>query len=438
MANDIRDLINSGVDDTREIKTGKAPIKFTVDAQDFTNGFKALNKEGNDRSDEKNWLNDLKIKTFDGRVSENPNAKDGTDGKYHGGTDCVVKINFAKLSNLSAGATGKRYDDPAIKIESLKDQATGNVVKYAFDMDLGAVADANTAAKLAAANGNEKRESAIRAQSGRVPVTYGYKVAKDGVCAVSNDTLTKVVGQAATQNYVLSASKKDPNGVFPKDADVQKLGNEMTAMFEDAVKKATTGKWKNSFQAQDGTSVEASAVDKLKIKSVASDAGNVYVIEANSLQDANKQLTDFSTRFNLEKSGTINQTYPKTDDKAFSLGRTLGNGLKLNAYAVAADGVSGEGKYQVHPAFDFQTSPYAGSLKKAVDAYTNHDVGALENIYGKDILDNLDTLNAKYNAPTGRTKAEAQAVVDKNRSQVISGANITGVQTPEGPEGPEA
>lgn len=404
---------------TNSIKTSRTITLPTMTGAEFKKGFTAIKKDG-DEKDVNNFLKTVEIKTWNGQLFEN-------DGR--GSNNAGVLINFAKMCD----SVGPKYNAPGLDRGYRGSCANGMPVDVASYTD---VSDNNpdTCDKfvvtldpkaLASANHMEVKASGKPGKSNpeRLPIKYTFPTTKNGVAGMSLEGLTNNVGKAATQRYILTASKNTADSEVPTRDDVEAVAKLTMATFDKVLMECADGKAKKELQTTgvngpkqpiDGTAVNKPAFG---IKAVEVDGATVYAIDTSKAKDTttsdvNNWLVNVNKRFNKALSQEVNSTMAKG-----SMQSKLGNMIGIQAYAVEPkDPVSNEksGLMIIQPATIAQLEPYTTSLVKAYDAATHskdfpgeEKNVSVDKIYDPKIVENAGKLAAEYNQSSGLSKDAA-------------------------------
>jgi hypothetical protein len=424
---------------SQNTKTSRTVTLPTMTSKEFEDGFLAL-KNGGDENKVDNYMRNMTLKTFNGETFEN-------DGR--GSNQASFAVNFAKMCDsvgpeYKAPGTDRSYagsceNGMPIDIVAYTDVSDNNPDtrdKYVVTADLRAIASANYIERKAAAE-RDGRTAPDPKSADRIAIKYTFPTTENGVAGMSLDGLTKNVGKAATQRYILTASQKTAGDVPTADA-VKSVAEVTKNTFESVMKDCIDGKANKDMKTTGyngkGT-IEGTKVDKpnFDIKSMKVGEATVYAIDTSKsdvkVQDVNKWLVDVNNRFNKTLSQDVNSKFAAKSEEA-----KLGNMVGIQAYAVVPqDPATGEKKDMIliQPAMTAQLQPFTSSLIKAYDAATHSkDYPAkegeaknvsVEDIYGKEIVENAGKLAATYNAPSGRTKDEAIAAVQAQLEGIQAG-----------------
>jgi hypothetical protein len=393
--------------------------------KEFREGFLALKKDGADQ-DVNNYLRAVEIKTWDGQVLEN-------DGR--GSNKASTIINFAKMCDsigpeynapgLDRGYTGSCANGMPVDVASYTDVADNDPNtrdKYVITLDPRAIASANYMERKAAAE-EAGRPAPDKKSADRIPVKFTFPTTKNGVAGMSLEGLTNNVGKAATQRYILTASKNTAESEVPAREDIEAVAKLTMATFDKVLMECADGKAKKDIQTTGVNGpkqpIEGTAVDKpaFGVKAIEVDGATVYAIDTSKAKDTttadvNKWLVDVNNRFNKVLSQEVNGTMAKG-----SMQSKLGNMIGIQAYAVEPqDPVSNEksGLILIQPATTAQLQPYTSSLVKAYDAATHskdfpgeEKNVSVDKIYDPKIVENAGKLAAEYNQPSGLDKDAA-------------------------------
>lgn len=404
---------------TNSIKTSRTITLPTMTGAEFKKGFTAIKKDG-DEKDVNNFLKTVEIKTWNGQIFEN-------DGR--GSNNAGVLINFAKMCDsvgpkynapgLDRGYTGSCANGMPVDVASYTDVSDNNPDtrdKFVVTLDPKALASANHMELKAKGNAN-------RSNPERLQIKYTFPTTKNGVAGMSLEGLTNNVGKAATQRYILTASKNTADSEVPTRDDVEAVAKLTMATFDKVLMECADGKAKKELQTTGVNGpkepIGGTAVNKpaFGIKAVEVDGATVYAIDTSKAKDTttsdvNNWLVDVNKRFEKVLSQEVNSTMAKG-----SMQSKLGNMIGIQAYAVEPqDPVSNEksGLMLIQPATIAKLQPYTTSLVKAYDAATHskdfpgeEKNVSVDKIFDPKIVENAGKLAAEYNQSSGLSKDAA-------------------------------
>lgn len=397
------------------VKTGHAPIRSeAMSIEDFIGGFRALDS-ANAKMKDAHEIRDIAFPVWNGGTLN--------DGTQMANNKANITINFNRQSK---DAFPDSKGTKAIASVAIINDSTVRV-----DLDTAAFAQDTIESKEASGKyEDDDAKKRLETQKDRVPMTFNFINAKNGVAGITAETMTQNVGKLATQRFVLYAPKKgDPSVQRPSTEMIQDIGSLYNDKFVDFM--GNLKKYTKDLKDKDGQTIEGYKVslDKFDAKVVDLNGVNSFVIvDAASgkpvgkdrTSEVNDWLRGVGQRFNREMSKTLYEKYP-TDPNA--AGYAPENRLALNiakAINIAPYGVAPQHNSKpyekdimlVQPQVVGMLQPYATSLDNAHDVAVHNKTP--EEAYTAETLSIADAMSKLYNGINDRamTKEEKQNAVD--------------------------
>jgi hypothetical protein len=395
--------------------------KESVDVDDFTGTFQ--------------------LKLYNGIESQNAKG----DVTYNAPGIANIVANAAKYSAevgpeyIPAGRdipyTGSCSNGMPMEFERVQDPSdnTSSNITVNVRGDLKAIASANYEEKMAKYNADQALDESKRrgipapnaADKERITATFVYNNTNNGVAGVSADTMAGNIGKFAAQRYLLTASKKDPAQGLATPDDISRVGKLVNDTFMKTLQASINGDCEKNMKS---TGKGKSGKSEIAGTAVAKPAFGIQIAEVNGAQvisidpNANKKdVNDFFKAVSTRTNRTLAQEIGTLSDKAGSgfqqgsMANKLANEISVEAYPVSPkiDGANGLSVVQV--SMRATTKPYAASLTKANEVYRHK--ATPEEAYGKEILDNLKSLNDTYQKES-KTAEEAKRAAEKQVADI--------------------
>jgi hypothetical protein len=426
-----------------ETRTGKTITLAAMSQEAFADKFNGLKKKEADGKDPgeniNNFVATFQLPTFDGRQFQN----DDNTVSY-GSNTANVTVNVAKCSKefgpkysvagKEDGYTGSCVNGAPMAVkftEDVSDNGPNAGVKVVVEMDLKAIATANHEEKKLAYDRDQELPASERrgipmpneADRERIPATYSFTNAKDGVAGINENIVAKNIGKYAGQRYLHTASAKNPNQGLPTAEVIDTVAKAYTNVFSRVMQECidgkankdmkTTGKGKSGKGTISNSAVSAPSFE---IQAVEVDGATVYAIKSDApTKTVNDWLRSASTRINREWSQEIGKLSEKAGSgfEKGSLASKIANEISADCYAVSP---KDSDMLLVQPAMRGTSKVFASKLTDAYRVYTHQEEPS--KVYGAEVLANAASLADTYNQGSGRSREEALEAAKQQLSAI--------------------
>lgn len=376
---------------------------------------------------------------------------DDKRGQFMGGRGGDITVNLGKQANMpqklldAIGAvqtepcayTGNTPEGTPIQIDTIKrmsEQVPERRNCVQMTIDLQAVANVNDIErdKGRAAKGLPTLISGDAAKDrknpalGRMDVQLSGETTTQGVPAMNADRLSYNLGAMAAQNYLMTTPKSNPDKYMVQKDDVASVADlyakEYKAFAEKFATKDCSG-IKPMEKQDDGTYKEGKqAIEGTKFKSLKEmgfspvsleDGSFALVCTDNSAKvvDTRKGpegLNAFNRAFNSHMSQVVSQTF-----ESGSVARNLAAQTSIASYPTT---IPGSGVTMIQPSTEFKVRSFARSVTTNVECATHQNIKPVEDIYGKDVLDNTRKIQSYF--PDKGGSEERERVLSEIKSKV--------------------
>lgn len=455
--------------------TGSPSVRLKAEpVGDFLKHFQSLTKDANNRTVVKptvsaenkgkgtHMMANIPIPLFNGQTFDNP---DNPSDPGRGSNTANLVVNFSKMANLSEellvqamgmsqadaaqaiglqgpdGYTGFTEAETPVSVSvtrNLSEQDPLKRVKIGLEVDMKALAGANDIER-AKNSGDRKIDER---SNGRLPLTCAFTTTYDGVAGMTADRMVANTGLAASQAYLLTASKKDPDKTLPGKDTVEAIGklfaSEYTSFMKTAIEKGCDGIPRQVKDAKSGkyVSSKTETVPKTGFKPLGEmgvtmtevNGATVIAIDPSkaSRPYSSAEMVNFNNAFNAHMSQVVNRQFGDKDPVA----RNLANQMGINSYAVKPR-VPGTnepaGVTLIQPSTTLTVKPFAESVTTSVMCATHQNTKPIEQLYSPKILENAAAI-ANY-FPVEKTDLE------RARGQMEAVSKAVGVELQaNGPE----
>jgi hypothetical protein len=347
--------------------------------------------------------------------------KDGNEVEGHANITVGIKLNMATYTNLSPAFKEDRkqgvskFNTPA-RVHVPEGATKGRIVmggKTQFDLDLDAIAKESHTDRVAAlkAKGMEP-QARLKAKDAdkRIDITTKEQVAaKDGIGAVTPETLRTAFTQVAATSFLLQ-NKKDVEddkvrGAFDKksiEAAGKLVSDSYNKVMADVVAAVNGNKGLGDLPVAqgkgtiDGTGFQAPK-GGFAFKFVEADVkgATAYAIQvtgdaATAKSEISNVLKSAGNRVNKTITQDVNKTAAKaknSDEYKASSTYQVASSAKFNLAPVNVKDNDGKATSLtvVSPRVSAQLSPYASKVTMLNNAITNPEVGASAKVLGNNI-----------------------------------------------------
>ncbi len=366
-----------------------------------------------------------------------------------GRTESTMVVNFGKMANISSdvqallktsapgskytGNTGADYtvdgkDPTPVALDVVRDLSVQGIDQYRVTtiIDPQALANANDAERDAARAAAGLKPLAEGAK-GRLTLTAGLSTTDHGMPAMNGDRFRENVAQLASQNYLLTAQKKDPaRGMVSQDT-IDKVASTFSKGYTDFVAKYATKACPgidSQVKQADGSYKKGGAVPNTSFPSLADmgisvigmkDGSTALVVTDTAKNAANREgMNNFNNAFNAHMSQVVNKSF-ENDDAA----KKLGNRFSIRSYPVTPMEPDSDKRdlTLIQPSTVITMEPYAAAVTRAYECATHNEplrdkdephMHAIEGLYGKEVLENAAKI-AGPSASVDRELAISQA-----------------------------
>ncbi len=389
----------------------------------------------------------VNVPLFNGQTFPGENGDVG-----RGRTDSTMVVNFGKMANISqdvqallkttapgseyTGNTGADFtvdgkDPTPVALDVVRDLSVQGKDQYRVTtiIDMQALANANDVERDAFRKANSL-PALGEAAKGRLTLTAGLSTTDHGMPAMNGDRFRANVAQLASQNYLLTAQKKDPSrGVVSQDT-INKVADTFSKGYADFVSKyadkacagidrqvkGDDGKYKTDKTHPVPNTAFPSLAD-MGISVVGMKDGSTALVVTDTAKNAaNREgMNNFNNAFNAYMSQKVNQAF-ENDDAA----KKLGNRFSIRSYPVTPVDPTKDGRdlTLIQPSTVMTMEPYAGAVTRAYECATHNEphrqnetaIQAIEGLYGKEVLENAAKI-AGTPAPVDK-----QAAIDQSKA----------------------
>lgn len=357
----------------------------------------------------------------------------------------MLPVDFGKLASVPerlaaaadvphpgpCGYAGNTPEGAPVQLDLYKDLSVSNPslrVCVRTTMDLQAVAAAQDMERdkarmergMTPLQTGDPRKDMRNPALGRLNVAMRSNVSGRGYPGMNRESLCKSVAKAAAQNYLMNASKKDPSkGMVTKDSI-----ESVASLFAKEYKNFATEYADKScpgVKGRDGNLIAGTGFGSLSsmgLSPVTLDDGSFAIVarDADKAAARREGVAAFSKAFNLHmqqvahdafESGSVERSLAA---RMSILGHTVGKSIPVGygAVGVTASGqevdlpvVSEIRLAMVQPTMEFQAGCYANSLTTNVLCATHMNDLTPEEIYGREILQNTQTIMSYFDDAGG-------------------------------------
>lgn len=393
----------------RTVKTSMEPVVDFARSLRAKDSAKALEANAN-------LMRAVNLPLYSGR-----DLPDDKRAQFPGGGD--ITVNLGKQANVPAklldaiGAkqaapcayTGNTPEGTPIQIDTIRrmsEQVESRRNCVQMTIDLQAVANVNDIerdkgrAKMGLPtliSGDPKKDRQNPAL-GRMDVQLSAVNATQGVPAMNEGRLAANLGEMAAQNYLMTTPKSNPGKYMVQKEDVGSVAALYAKEFKSfaekyaekdcagikAMEKQDDGTFKAGKETIEGT--KFSSLKSMGFSPVSLDDGSfALVCTDNSAKavDARKGpegLNAFNKAFNSHMSQVTSREF-----ESGSVARNLAAQTSIACYPTT---IPGSGMTMIQPSTEFKVRSFARSVTTNVECATHQNIKPVEEIYGKDVLDN--------------------------------------------------
>lgn len=474
-------------------QSGNRPIVLaTQPLADFAKQFRAI-KPGKP-ADGNQFLANVDMPLYTG-LDIDPG--DGTIG--HGQVPAATPINFGKMAKMEPALQeailahhGVAEENQGKLMEGQTSGYTGNTAIEGLDpesagapvatdarynvstetvtvrtiIDPSALARANYEERLAARKASPDKFKGARPlpeieagkplpfDAQRLPISVKYPTATNGIGSVNKGRVAENVARAASQSYLLTASKANPGKNLPSKGEIDSVAGGVSACLDEIVAMGAKGCKGIPVRDKSGQPTGATVPNTefpsfaaMGIKAVTDkDTGSTFLVVADETKAAQRAegLPKMANALNARMS----QTFAGMDSKN---ARNLGLSLKFDMYEQKPQNLEGMNVTNsvISPAMRMEITPFASAVRDSVEcAQHKHDspelrekmgvksdlTATIDTIYGKEILDNTKKILSDAGIETdakalGTKTTQAERESAKDASCKL--AERIGIATPE-------
>lgn len=401
----------------RTVKTAMIPVV------DFAKGMRAKDS-AKALAANANLMTDVNLPLYSGR-----DLPDDKRSQFPGGGN--ISVNLGKLSvvpqklldtlgttqKAPTQYTGNTDEGVPIQIDTINrrsEQVESRRKCVQMTLDLQAVAAANDIERDAGRRakglkplmtGDPKADRKNPAL-GRMDVNLSAPTTTQGVPAMNADRLKANLGEMAAQNYLMTTPKSGADKYMVQKDDVAKVAElfakEYKAFAEKyaekdcpgikAMEKQADGSYKQGKQTIEGT--KFGSLKSMGFSPVTLDDGSFALVCTDSSDKAASQrkgdegLNAFNKAFNNHMSQVIGQNF-----ESGTVARNLGAQMSIASYPTT---MPNSGVTMIQPSTEFKVRSFARSVTTSVECATHQNTKSVEDIYGKEVLENNRTIQGYF------------------------------------------
>jgi len=401
-------------------------------------------------------------------IGETYQNEDGKDCEPHNNIRVGIKLNIATYTNFSADFEDVQkkagaFGTPA-RVHVPEGSDKGRVVKggkVQFDLDLASIAKESYNDRIAGlkAKGLDIPERLQKTAKNPNPdaridiTTKESVVAKDGIGAVSAETLKTAFTQVAATSYLIQNKKDTPEGQGAGEftADSIKTAGDTVAKsynktMKEIVEAVNSGSDLKDLAAKDKSGKENGTIEKTGFKAPKNGFAfkfveakldkdsTAYAIQiTGSAADAKKQISDVLKASSNRDNKALTQAVNGAGLDKSSAAYQVASSAKFNLAPVNVKDNDGKATSLtvVSPRVSSQLSPFANKVTLLNKAITNPEVGAAKAILGTNI-DTVEKMSQSVLAgpqrdKDGYAKDHAKAIdtvtkaIEKSNAAEVSG-----------------
>lgn len=399
-----------------EIITGGRTVKTVMEpVVDFAAKMRAKDSEDAKKVNA-HLMRDVNLPLYSGR-----DLPDDKRSMFPGGGN--ITVNLGKMANVSdkllsvldtqqtqkCEYTGNTPEGTPIQIDTIRrmsEQTPERRNCVQMTLDLQAIAnvqdierDKGRAAKgLPTIISGDPKKDRSNPKLGRMDVRLSALNADQGVPAMNRGRLGANLGEMAAQNYLMTTPKSNPDKYMVQKDDVAQVAAIYAKEYEAFAKKYAEkdcpgikpmekqddGTYKAGKEAIEGT--KFGSLKSMGFSPVSLDDGSFAIVCTDASADAVSKrkgaegLVAFNKAFNSHMSQVIGQQF-----ESGTVARNIAAQTSIASYPTT---IPGSNMTMLQPSTEFTVRSFARSVTTSVECATHQNTKSVEEIYGKDVIDN--------------------------------------------------